>query len=1010
MLGRRLVTLGALVLAVHVFGRTSFAAEGDVFCKTPETVAIWEMNRLGLNPGELVQNGTVIPDVSGNGRDAIVKGAANNLQVLDGAAEFPGNTSVGRTGGGGPARLEVEDDRAFEFGPEDDFSIELFVRREEVAGTANWGILAGTWHSRTTLDDTVDPIAAGAWYGYGFIRHNEAGGWRFTTSPINPDGTFTPSFNEIASSAFEIPAGLHYVIASVDRTAGMATIYLDGQQITQVAVAPGVAFISPTGYEPARFSFLTGVDDSTRPAYRESPTGYAIDAARVMRRTIGFEEAFDNWIGLTDGETIPLDCGGTCSAVATASNRRPLVGECVLFSAANSSAQEGATITKYEWRIGAGNFAEGAVSFERSFALPTPAEGIEVAVRITDSTGCSSTNTVNIVVSNPLPVASIQARLGEESLAGNPILLLQGDVLTLDGTGSRTPVSPSALLCPLVDNVPLPPPEITDYRWDLDSNGTVDRTQDTFDLGPLKTLGAFKVTLTVVNDARAQASASLNFEVIAKPDVEPGPPGRIFRATPDTIGLWEFNDLELQLDEALPNDLVVPDLSGNGLDATVEANDGGQLALKPGDARFGDENTSAGKVSGGGARVVVNNDGDAFEMGPDQSFSIELYVRREVETGTQNWGILAGTWHSRTQLVDGGDPIANGAWYGYGFIRDVDNGGWLLNSSPINADGTFNFGFNEIKTSPPIDIPAGTHYLVGTVDRITQRANVYLDGVLRAGVGLPAGQAFITPPEYDHARMMFFAGEDDLSLNSYREAPSGYGIDAARVTSRALTAEEIAENYRLIRAGVSAPAPEAPEISVSPASLAFGQVQMGSAALRSTVITNTGNAPLKLSSIALAAGSSAAYSITQNPGAVTVPPQGTATVEVRYAPTAVGPDAGTLEIKSDDADEGTVAVALSGEGTAASGVRFVRGDTNADGSVNIADASYLLNFLFLGGPDPKCAATADANADGGGNIADASFILNFLFLGGRDIPAPNACGQDPAADPADCASFPPCAG
>jgi PKD repeat protein len=90
------------------------------------------------------------------------------------------------------------------------------------------------------------------------------------------------------------------------------------------------------------------------------------------------------------------------------------------------------------------------------------------------------------------------------------------------------------------------------------------------------------------------------------------------------------------------------------------------------------------------------------------------------------------------------------------------------------------------------------------------------------------------------------------------------------------------------------------------------------------------------------------------------------------------------------------------------GVSFVRGDTNADGSVNIADASFLLNFLFLGGPDPKCMAAADGNADGGANIADASFILNFLFLGGRDIPAPNACGQEPKAEEADCASFPPC--
>jgi hypothetical protein len=77
---------------------------------------------------------------------------------------------------------------------------------------------------------------------------------------------------------------------------------------------------------------------------------------------------------------------------------------------------------------------------------------------------------------------------------------------------------------------------------------------------------------------------------------------------------------------------------------------------------------------------------------------------------------------------------------------------------------------------------------------------------------------------------------------------------------------------------------------------------------------------------------------------------------------------------------------------------FTRGDSNGDGNLNIADASHVLNFLFLGGPDPKCKAAADSNGDGGVNIADASFSLNFLFLGGREPPAPFlACARSTAA-------------
>jgi hypothetical protein len=91
------------------------------------------------------------------------------------------------------------------------------------------------------------------------------------------------------------------------------------------------------------------------------------------------------------------------------------------------------------------------------------------------------------------------------------------------------------------------------------------------------------------------------------------------------------------------------------------------------------------------------------------------------------------------------------------------------------------------------------------------------------------------------------------------------------------------------------------------------------------------------------------------------------------------------------------------------GPKFRRSDANADGATNIADGSFVLNFLFLGGPDPKCIDAADANDDGGVNIADGSFILNFLFIGGREPPMPFAdCGEDPTEDELECGEFPSC--
>ncbi len=86
---------------------------------------------------------------------------------------------------------------------------------------------------------------------------------------------------------------------------------------------------------------------------------------------------------------------------------------------------------------------------------------------------------------------------------------------------------------------------------------------------------------------------------------------------------------------------------------------------------------------------------------------------------------------------------------------------------------------------------------------------------------------------------------------------------------------------------------------------------------------------------------------------------------------------------------------------------FVRGDTNADGDINVTDGIFVLNFLFLGGQEPSCRASIDTNNDGGENITDGVYVLNFLFLGGPDIPPPNSCGEG-LADREDCVAFPPC--
>ena len=65
----------------------------------------------------------------------------------------------------------------------------------------------------------------------------------------------------------------------------------------------------------------------------------------------------------------------------------------------------------------------------------------------------------------------------------------------------------------------------------------------------------------------------------------------------------------------------------------------------------------------------------------------------------------------------------------------------------------------------------------------------------------------------------------------------------------------------------------------------------------------------------------------------------------------------------------------------------LRGDANNDDQVNLTDAVFLLNYLFLESSPPECVAVADSNKNDSVDLTDAVYLLNYLFLNG---PAPVA--------------------
>jgi hypothetical protein len=88
---------------------------------------------------------------------------------------------------------------------------------------------------------------------------------------------------------------------------------------------------------------------------------------------------------------------------------------------------------------------------------------------------------------------------------------------------------------------------------------------------------------------------------------------------------------------------------------------------------------------------------------------------------------------------------------------------------------------------------------------------------------------------------------------------------------------------------------------------------------------------------------------------------------------------------------------------ATSEARFVRGDVDGSGAIDITDVVNNLGYQFLGTFTPSCLEALDDDDSGVLDISDPVFSLGRQFLGGPVWQAPNpGCGVDPTADALGC--------
>lgn len=70
------------------------------------------------------------------------------------------------------------------------------------------------------------------------------------------------------------------------------------------------------------------------------------------------------------------------------------------------------------------------------------------------------------------------------------------------------------------------------------------------------------------------------------------------------------------------------------------------------------------------------------------------------------------------------------------------------------------------------------------------------------------------------------------------------------------------------------------------------------------------------------------------------------------------------------------------------GCCILRGDVDDNTRINVSDLTYLVNYLFKGGPPPICEEHGDVDANTRINVSDLTYLVNYLFKGG---PSPQPC-------------------
>jgi len=106
-----------------------------------------------------------------------------------------------------------------------------------------------------------------------------------------------------------------------------------------------------------------------------------------------------------------------------------------------------------------------------------------------------------------------------------------------------------------------------------------------------------------------------------------------------------------------------------------------------------------------------------------------------------------------------------------------------------------------------------------------------------------------------------------------------------------------------------------PAITVTPSPHNYGQIAVGSSSSQTFVVSNTGSADLVVTNTTLTGGNVAEFGIVSGGGSYILTPAQTRNVIVSFNPASQGAKSTTLRFESNDPDDGTEDISLTGTGT-----------------------------------------------------------------------------------------------